>query len=153
MPRRCVPSYIAPTSNFWRRPCTTRTTPPEAGGGGNAVERFVTEDFVITSGGVDTVGRAEFKKWIAALLDRVEGLRVQVTESFQNADGSRVASRWVLTGRNNGFAGTEAAGQPIEMSGTAVWAVTPDGRLAHNWVERAALEQVNRLRNGSPTSL
>jgi steroid delta-isomerase-like uncharacterized protein len=118
-----------------------------------AVERFVTEDFVITSGGVDTVGRAEFKKWIAALLDRVEGLRVQVTESFQNADGSRVASRWVLTGRNNGFAGTEAAGQPIEMSGTAVWAVTPDGRLAHNWVERAALEQVNRLRNGSPTSL
>src|SRR5882672_825628 len=85
-----------------------------------AADRFVVEDFVIVTGG-------------------------EALESFQNADGSRVASRWVLTGRNNGFAGTAPDQQAIAMTGTAVWAVREDGKLLCNWVERASFELYRRL--------
>jgi hypothetical protein len=61
-------------------------------------------------------------------------------ETFQNHDGSRVASRWRVTGRNNGLMGTEPNGVPFEMTGTAIWEVGPDGLLRHNWVERNAFE-------------
>lgn len=111
----------------------------------DAVDHLVTEDFVITSGGVPTEGRAAFKRWVADFLAAVDDIRVEVVESFQNADGSRVASRWVITGRNNGFAGTEPDGQPIELTGIAVLAIRPDGLLEHNWVERSSLEQFRRL--------
>jgi hypothetical protein len=50
-----------------------------------------------------------------------------------------------LTGKNNGFAGTAPDQQDIEMTGTAVWAVREDGKLLSNHVERAALEQLQRL--------
>jgi hypothetical protein len=35
------------------------------------------------------------------------------------------------------------------MKGTAVWAVREDGKLATNWVERAAWEQFQRLTLGA----
>ena len=63
-----------------------------------------------------------------------------VVETFQNQDGSRVASRWRVVGRNNGLMDTEPNGAPFEMCGTAVWEVGTDGLLRHNWVERNALE-------------
>ncbi|WP_256346771.1 ester cyclase [Pseudomonas gingeri] len=66
-------------------------------------------------------------------------------ETFQNAEGTRVASRWVLEGRNNGFIGNRACGTPFKMQGTAVWGVRPDGQLDHNWVERNALEVQREL--------
>src|SRR3546814_18116669 len=67
-------------------------------------------------------------------------MEFECLEIFQNAEGSRVASRWRLTGRNNGIMGTEPDGAPIEMVGTAVWEVDGDGLLRHNWVERNAWE-------------
>jgi hypothetical protein len=111
----------------------------------DAIDDLVTEDFVITSAGRDVVSRAEFKKWVIAFQETVDDLEFEAVETFQNADGSRVVSRWVLTGRNNGFAGTEPCGSPIRMTGTAVWAVREDGKLTHNWVERNALEIVREL--------
>ncbi len=36
-------------------------------------------------------------------LDHVNDLRVDTIESFQNEDATRVTSRWVLTGTNNGI--------------------------------------------------
>jgi len=51
----------------------------------------------------------------------------------------------VLTGKNNGFLGTEPDQQDIEMTGTAVWAVREDGKLLTNWVERASWEVYQRL--------
>jgi hypothetical protein len=56
-----------------------------------------------------------------------------------------VASRWRLTGKNNGFAGTPPDRQEISMTGTAVLAVRADGKLMSNHVERAALEQYQGL--------
>lgn len=110
-----------------------------------AVDRFVVDDFVIISGGEKTTGRDNFKQWIAAFVGKVNDLHLQPLETFQNEDGSRVTSRWLLTGTNNGILGTEPDGRPIEMTGTAVWAVREDGKLLCNWVERASYELYQRL--------
>ena len=110
-----------------------------------AVDRFVVDDFIIVTGGETITGRENFKRWVAGFLTKVNDLHLEVTESFQNADGSRVASRWLLTGKNNGFLGTQPDQQDIAMTGTAVWAVREDGRLLTNWVERASWEAYQRL--------
>jgi ketosteroid isomerase-like protein len=110
-----------------------------------AVDRFVVDDFLIVSGGEEISGSANFKAWIAGFLAKVDDLHLDVAESFQNEDGSRVTSRWVLTGRNNGILGTAPDQQDIAMTGTAVWAVREDGKLLCNWVERASFELYRRL--------
>ncbi|MHC8377258.1 ester cyclase [Pseudomonas sp. MDT1-16] len=105
-----------------------------------AAARFVAEDFVITSGGIHTVGREAFIHWIGVFLSKIEDFEFASIETFQNAEGSRVASRWKLSGKNNGFIGGRSCYSAFEMLGTAVWEVRPDGLLAHNWVERNSLE-------------
>jgi len=110
-----------------------------------AVDRFVVDDFVIVTGGETISGRENFKKWIEGFLAAVNDLHLEVIETFQNEDGSRVASRWLLTGKNNGILGTEPDQQDIAMTGTAVWAVRQDGKLLTNWVERASWELYQRL--------
>jgi SnoaL-like domain len=106
----------------------------------HAIDTLVTEDFVITSGGHDIVSRQAFKAWVIEFQSKVLDMDFEIIESFQNHDGSRVASRWRLTGRNNGIMGTEPNGAPIDMVGTAVWEVGDDGLLRHNWVDRNAWE-------------
>jgi hypothetical protein len=112
-----------------------------------AIDDFVTEDFVITTGGVDVVSRTKFKEWAAAFMAKIDDLQFEVIETFQNDDGSRVASRWRIAGKNNGILGTPADQQPISFTGTAVWAVREDGKLGHNWVERSSLELFQQPRN------
>ena len=111
----------------------------------SAIDRFVVDDFVIVSGGVTIAGRESFKEWVAGFLSKVDDLHLEVVESFQNDDGSRVASRWLLTGKNNGILGTEPDQQDVAITGTAVWAVREDGKLLTNWVERASWELYQRL--------
>jgi ketosteroid isomerase-like protein len=110
-----------------------------------AVDRYVVDDFVIVSGGETIAGRENFKRWIERFLATVDDLHLEVLESFQNADGSRVTSRWLLTGRNNGVLGTPPDKRGIAMTGTAVWAVREDGKLLTNWVERSSWELYRRL--------
>ncbi|MFI5610109.1 ester cyclase [Amycolatopsis sp. NPDC051903] len=110
----------------------------------DAADDFVVEDFVITNAGVRIEGRENFKTWIRAFLHQVHDLRLEVAESFQNHDGTRVASRWTVYGRNNGLFGLEPDGRPISFSGTAVWEIA-DGKLVHNHVERASHELHQRL--------
>ncbi|HVV80014.1 MAG TPA: nuclear transport factor 2 family protein [Pseudolabrys sp.] len=124
---------VAIVENFWREVWQQPQNP-------DAIDRLVHEEFVITSGGHDIVGREPFKAWVREFLGRVHDLQFHIVETFQNHDGSRVASRWRVTGRNNGLMGTEPNGAPFEMTGTAVWEVGSDGLLRHNWVERNAFE-------------
>jgi hypothetical protein len=124
--------------NFWRQVWQARNP--------NAVDELVAEDFAITSGGVVIRSRAEFKKWVAAFLASINDFRFEVIETFQNETGDRVASRWRVTGKNNGFMGSEPCQSPIDMTGTAVWHVREDGLLQHNWVERSALEVQRSLK-------
>jgi hypothetical protein len=126
-------SSVAIVENFWREVWHQPQNP-------DAIDRLVVDDFVITSGGRDIVGRAAFKAWVKEFQAKVHGFHFHVVETFQNCDGSRVASRWRVTGRNNGLMGTQPNGAPFEMTGTAVWDVGPDGLLRHNWVERNAFE-------------
>jgi hypothetical protein len=124
--------------NFWRQVWQVRNP--------NAVDELVAEDFAITSGGVVIRSRAEFKKWVTAFLASINDFRFEVIETFQNEAGDRVASRWRVTGKNNGFMGSEPCQSPIDMTGTAVWHVREDGLLQHNWVERSALEVQRSLK-------
>ena len=111
----------------------------------SAVDRFVTEDFVITSAGVDVAGRENFKAWVADFQSKIADLKMETIETFANADGSRVSSRFRITGRNNGMFGLPADGKPVAFTGNAILAVTPTGKIAHNWIERSAWELYNQL--------
>ena len=124
---------VAIVENFWREVWRQPQNP-------DAIDRLVHQDFVITSGGRDIVGREAFKAWVKDFQARARQFEFPVAETFQNQDGSRVASRRRVTGRNNGLMGTEPNGAPFEMCGTAVWEVGADGLLRHDWVERNAFE-------------
>jgi hypothetical protein len=80
-----------------------------------------------------------------AVVGKVADLEFEVVETFQNEDGSHVASCWQVTGKNNGVLGMPADQRPIDFTGTAIWAVREDGKLLHNWVERSWWELFQRL--------
>jgi hypothetical protein len=63
-----------------------------------AIDRFVVDEFVLTTGGVEVVSRAASKEWAGQFMGRITDLEFEVVETFQNEDGSRVASRWRITG-------------------------------------------------------
>jgi hypothetical protein len=129
---------------FWKRVWKARNPA--------AIDDFVVDDFVITTGGVDIVSKAKFKEWASAFMAKINDLQFEVIETFQNEDGRRVASRWRITGKNNGMLGTPPDQQPISFTGTAVWAVREDGKLCHNWVERSTFELFQQLRNSRSTA-
>jgi steroid delta-isomerase-like uncharacterized protein len=111
----------------------------------DAVDRFVADDVVVVIGGQETSGKDNFKNSIRELLEKVNDLHLDAIETFQNEDGTRVTSRWVLTGSNNGILGTEPDQKPIAMTGTAVWEVRDDGKLLRNTIEQASFELYQRL--------
>jgi hypothetical protein len=106
----------------------------------DAIADFVVEDAIITTGGVEINGRDKFIAWAWDFLSKINDFGFEVLETFQNEDGSRVASLWRVTGKNNGMMGTAPDQQPISFTGTAIWSVREDGKLLHNRVERAAWE-------------
>ncbi len=108
------------------------------------VDRLMTEDFVITSAGVDTEGRDAFKDWIRGFQSKVGDLRITNQDVFVSELGDRVVSRWEVRGKNLGMFGTEKTKEPISFTGIAVWEWR-DGKLAHNWVERSAYELSKKL--------
>lgn len=113
-----------------------------------AIDRFVVDDFVLTTGGVDVVSKEKFKEWVRQLLEKVSDLQFEVLETFQNEEGSRVALRWRVIGRNNGVLGTVPDQRAVALAGTAAWAVREDGKLLRNWGERSSWELFQRLNVG-----
>lgn len=73
----------------------------------DAVARFAAADVVIEAAGQKISGLDNVKHWVRQFLDHVNDFRITPVESFQNEDGSRVTSRWVMTGTNNGMLGTK----------------------------------------------
>ena len=106
----------------------------------DAIANFVVEDVVITTGGIEIKGKDRFIAWAWDFLSKINDLNFEALETFQNEDGSRVASLWRVTGKNNGMMGTVPDQQPISLTGTGIWSVREDGKLLHNRVERAAWE-------------
>ena len=113
----------------------------------DAIADFVVEDAIITTGGIEIKGRDKFIAWAWDFLSKINDLDFEVLETFQNADGSRVASLWRVKGKNNGMMGTDPDQAPISLTGTAIWSVREDGKLVHNRVERAAWETFTNLTN------
>src|SRR5687768_14454895 len=109
-----------------------------------AIDDLMTEDYVITSGGTVVRGRDAFKAWVAEFQTHLLDARTESQEAFVSADGDRVVSRWICTGRNNGMFGLPADGRSVSFTGIAIWKVR-EGRLAECWVERAAFESYRAL--------
>lgn len=109
-----------------------------------AIDELMTEDYKIWSGGKLVTGRAAFKEWVREFQAIYGDARTEIRETFANAAGDRVVSRWFNTGVNNGIFGLPPDGRPVSFTGIAIWRVA-DGRLAECWVERAALESYREL--------
>ena len=114
----------------------------------DAIDELVVDNFVLISGGKRIDGREAFKQWAKGFGRAIGNLDMEEVESFENHDGSRVASIWRITGSNNGAFGTKPDGKPIEITGIAVWAVREDGMLLSNQVERNAFEVYQQLTAG-----
>ena len=110
----------------------------------DALDRLVADDVVIEAGGREIAGKDGIKDWVKQFLDHVNDLHVDTIEAFGTDDGSRVTSRWMLTGTNNGVLGTEPNGKPVAMTGTAIWTVN-DEKLQRGWIEQASFELYHSL--------
>jgi steroid delta-isomerase-like uncharacterized protein len=111
----------------------------------DAVDKFVADDVVLASGRQERTGKDNLKNWIKEFFDKVNDLEVDAGETFQNEEGTRVTSRWVLMGTNNGLFGTEPNGEEIALSGIAVFAFGDDGKIERLSVEQDSFEQYRRL--------
>lgn len=105
----------------------------------DAIDELMTEDYRIWSGGALVEGRAAFKDWVRQFQRLYANAHTEIRETFANAAGDRVVSRWFNTGLNNGMFGLATDGRLVTFSGIAIWRVE-NGRLAECWVERATLE-------------
>lgn len=110
----------------------------------DAIDELMTPDYRITSGGTLIAGRDAFKAWVADFQRRLSDARTVPVDSFADAGGERVVSRWICRGGNNGIFGLPPDGRPVEFTGIAIWTIR-DGRLAECWAERAALEAYRAL--------
>ena len=110
----------------------------------SVIDRVCAPDVVLTSSGNDIVGRDGFREWVKVFTSKIRDMRLENQDMFTSADGTRVVSRWKVTGFNRGVLGTPADDQPVEFTGIAIWQVR-DGKLAHNWVERSAFELLQKL--------
>ena len=111
----------------------------------DAVDKFVADDVVLETGRQEGSGKENLKNWIKGFFDKVNDLEVDAGETFQNQDGTRVTSRWVLMGTNNGLFGTRPNGEEIALSGIAVFAVGDDGKFERLSVEQDSFESYLRL--------
>jgi hypothetical protein len=97
-----VPNAVKIVEEFWSAVWKDRNP--------DAIDRFVVDDFVLTTGGVDVVSQGKFKEWVRRFLEKITDFRFEVVETFQNADGSRVAvARHGQEQRRTGYEGRPAA--------------------------------------------
>lgn len=102
------------------------------------IDTFMTEDFVIHSGGIEISPRSAFRVWVQAFQSKIDDLVFQVEDVFES--DNKVTSRWRITGRNRGFMGTADNGKLIDLTGITISIVRDDGLIAEKWVERSAWE-------------
>ena len=121
----------------------------------DAIDDLVVEDFVIISGGRRIEGREAFKKWAEDFSAAIGNFNSEIVDSFENRDGSRVASTFRITGTNNGAFGTKPDGSPIEMTGIVISAVRDDAMLLSNptWISRAISDLSAPRVHGWPLSV
>lgn len=115
----------------------------------DAANKFIAEDFVLTTGGGVITGRESFKQWLRDFQAQISGLQFEIVNTFQSADGKLVSARFRIRGLNNGLMGFPADQRPIDFTGNAIWHVGRDGLFVRNWVERSAFELFRDLQGVS----
>lgn len=110
----------------------------------NAIDELMTEDYVITSGGVTIKGRDAFKNWVKNFQVLLSGAITESQDAFANEAGDKVVSRWICSGKNQGIFGLPADGRFVSFTGIAIWSIR-NGKLAECWVERSAFELFQTL--------
>lgn len=102
-----------------------------------AIDRLMTDDYVLHSGGHVIRGRDAFKAWITEFQRTMPEAVDEVLDVFASPPGDRVCARWINRGINDGVFGLTPDGRPVEFHGISVYHVR-DGRLSECWVEREA---------------
>ncbi|WP_074407957.1 MULTISPECIES: ester cyclase [Aquimarina] len=105
----------------------------------NIIDELMTEDYKITSGGKVIKGRNSFKTWVQGFHNVLLDAKTVSVDAFSNKEGTKVVSRWICTGKNNGVFGLESDKKPISFTGIAIWNIK-DNHFTECWVERSALE-------------
>ncbi|MEM7186272.1 MAG: nuclear transport factor 2 family protein [Bacteroidota bacterium] len=113
-----------------------------------AIDEFMTEDYIITTAGKTVKGREEFKNWIREFQKQLLEATTTSVAMFSNEEKDMVVSRWICSGRNNGLFGLKPDNRLISFSGIAIWTVR-DHRLSECWVERSAYELYQDLISGN----
>ncbi|MEL6254859.1 MAG: nuclear transport factor 2 family protein [Bacteroidota bacterium] len=117
----------------------------------DTIDELMTEDYVITTAGKRVEGRAAFKAWVGKFQQQLLDAKTESVDIFSNAQGDKVVSRWICSGKNNGLFGLEADDRFISFSGMAIWSIR-DQRLAECWVERSGYELYQDLVSDSHES-
>jgi predicted ester cyclase len=102
-----------------------------------AIDRLMTDDYVLHSGGHAIRGRDAFKAWVKEFQRTMPEAVDEVLDVFASPSGDRVCARWINRGINNGVFGLRPDGRQVEFHGISVYRVR-DGRLSECWVEREA---------------
>lgn len=107
------------------------------------IDELMTEDYVIHSAGKTLSGRDNFKNWVAQFHQLLKDAKTVSQDLFFDEQQSKVVSRWICSGKNNGIFGLPSDDQEISFTGIAIWEIK-DERLATCWVERSAWEVVQK---------
>lgn len=111
----------------------------------DAIDQLMTEDYFIDSAGTVIKGRKEFKAWVSDFHKVLLEAKTENVELFFNEEQTKVVSRWICSGKNNGILGLPADGRKVSFSGIAIWTIR-GGKLAECWVERSAYELYQELK-------
>lgn len=114
----------------------------------DAIDELMTEDYAITTGGTKIKGRDKFKEWVATFQKLLLDAKTENVDIFYDAQESKVVSRWVCSGLNNGLFGLTPDLKFISFTGIAIWKISGN-RLSECWVERSSYELYLKLTKGA----
>jgi len=80
---------------FWERVWKARNSA--------AIDDFVIEDFLITTGGVDVVSKTKFKEWAAAFMARSTIFNLRWLKRSRMRMGAELPQDGELPGRTTGY--------------------------------------------------
>tara|TARA_R110002050_G_scaffold26056_2_gene69057 strand:- start:665 stop:1102 length:438 start_codon:yes stop_codon:yes gene_type:complete len=114
----------------------------------DAIDRFMTEDYKITTAGSLISGRENFKNWVKGFQRLLLDAKTESIDLFHDPSKTKVVSRWVCSGRNNGLFAIEPDNKLVSFTGIAIWTIR-DNKLSECWVERSAYELYQQLQENS----
>ncbi|MEG3659581.1 SnoaL-like polyketide cyclase [Arenibacter palladensis] len=114
----------------------------------DAIDNFMTEDYRITTAGSLISGRENFKNWVKGFQQLLLDAKTESIDLIFDPSQSKVVSRWVCTGRNNGLFALKPDYKFVSFTGIAIWTIR-DNKLAECWVERSAYELFQQLKENS----